>query len=122
MSHLNFQHVLNGFAAACDIAGMKISTSKTEMIHLSRDPVQCSLQIGVVSLKQVEKFKYLGVAFTNDGRQDEGLNAPSGKASVVIRALNHSVVLKRELWRKSKLSVFKFIIVPSSTMGINFGY
>ena len=37
------QHAFDGFAAACDIAGMKISTSKTEVLHLSRNPVQCSL-------------------------------------------------------------------------------
>ena len=34
-------------------------------------PVQCSLQVGGVSLKKVEKFKYLEVTFTSDGRQDE---------------------------------------------------
>ena len=33
------QHALNGFAAVCDIAGMKTSTSKTEVLHLSRNPV-----------------------------------------------------------------------------------
>ena len=38
-----FLDALNGFAAACDIAGMKISTSKTEVRHLLRNPVQCSL-------------------------------------------------------------------------------
>ena len=34
------QHALNVFAAACDIAGMKISTFKTEILHLSRKPVK----------------------------------------------------------------------------------
>ena len=29
-SKSGFQHALNGFAAACDIAGIKIGTSKTE--------------------------------------------------------------------------------------------
>ena len=48
-------------------AGMKMSTSKTDVLHLSRNLVQCSLQVGGVSLKRVEKFKYLGVAFTSDG-------------------------------------------------------
>ena len=33
------QHALNGFAAACDIAEMKISTSITEVLHLLRNPV-----------------------------------------------------------------------------------
>ena len=45
------RHTLNGFAAACGIAEMKISTSKTEVLHLLRNPVQCSLQVGGVSLK-----------------------------------------------------------------------
>ena len=50
-SHL--QHALNDFADTYDIAGMKISTSKTEVLHLSRNPVQCSLQVGGVSGEEV---------------------------------------------------------------------
>ena len=64
------------------------------------------------SLKQVKKFKYLGVAFTDDGKQDQNLDIWSSKASAVMRALHHSVVLKRELSRKAKLSVFKVDIWP----------
>ena len=51
------QRALDGFAAACDYAGMRISTAKTEVLHFSRNPVQCSLHVGGVKLKQVEKFK-----------------------------------------------------------------
>ena len=47
-TEFGLQHALNGFAAACDIAGTKISTSKTEVHHLSRNLVQCSLQVGEV--------------------------------------------------------------------------
>ena len=39
-SEYGLQHALNVFAAACDIAGMKISTFKTEILHLSRKPVK----------------------------------------------------------------------------------
>ena len=89
------------FAAACGIAGMKISTSKTDVPHLLRNPVHYSLQAGHALLKQVEKFKYLGVAFTSDGRQDKKLDVQSGKASARMRALHHSAVLKRELSRNT---------------------
>ena len=118
-SESNLQQALNGFAAACNIAGMKISTSKTEVLYLSRNPVQCSLQVGGVSLKQVEKFKYLGIALTSDGRQDEELDVRSGKASAVMRALHLSVVLKRELSRKAKLSLFSPYFSPSSPIVMN---
>ena len=38
------QRALNSFAYACNTAGMKISTAKTEVLHLSRNPDQCVLQ------------------------------------------------------------------------------
>ena len=70
---------------------MKISTAKTEvpLLHLSRNPDQCVLQVNRATLKQVEKFKYLGVAFTSDRKQDEELDTQIGKASAVMRA-SHS--------------------------------
>ena len=104
-SESGLQRALDGFAAACDYAGMKISTAKTEVLHLSRKPVQCSLQVGGVKLKQVEKFKYLGVAFTSDGTQDEEMDIRISKAGAVMHALHRSVVIKRELSQKAKLAV-----------------
>ena len=61
------QCALNSFADACNTAGMKISMVKTEILNLSKNPDQCVLQVNGATLKQVEKFKYVGVAFTSDG-------------------------------------------------------
>jgi len=72
---------INDFAAASDIAGMKISTTKAEVLHLSSNPNQCSLQVSGTSLKQVEKFKYLGVVFRSNGRQD--MNKKPERAKLV---------------------------------------
>ena len=69
------------------------------------------------TLKQVEKFIYLGVAFTRDGRQNEELDTRIGKASAVMRHLQYSVVMKRELSIKAKLSIFKAVLVPILTYG-----
>ena len=38
------QHALDRFSDACLDAGMKISMAKTEIMCLSRHPVQCSFQ------------------------------------------------------------------------------
>ena len=40
-----FQRALNSFADACNTAGVKISTAKTAVLHLSRNPDQCVLQV-----------------------------------------------------------------------------
>ena len=98
-------HALNSFANAFNTVGKKISTGKTEVLHLSKNPNQCVLQVHEATLKQVEKFKYLGVAFTSDGWQDEDLDTRIGYASAVMRALHYSVVMKRE-WSKNQSSQF----------------
>jgi len=41
------------FAAASDIAGMKISTTKTEILYLSRKPDQCSLQVSGENITEI---------------------------------------------------------------------
>ena len=96
---------------------MKISKAKTEVLHLSRIPDQCPLLVNGATLKQLEKFKYLGVAFTSDRRQDEELNARIGKADAVMQALHYLVVMKQELVKKAKLSIFKTVFVPFLTYG-----
>ena len=111
------QRALNSFADACNTAGMKISTAKTEVLHPSRHPDQCILQVNGATLKLVEKFKYLVVAFTSGGRQDEELDTRIRKASAEMRALHYSVVMKSELSKKAKLSIFKAVFVPIFTYG-----
>ena len=60
----------------------------------------------------MEKFKYLGVAFSSGGRQDNKLDTRIGKASAIMYQLYQSVVLKQELCTKAKLSVFRSVFVP----------
>ena len=57
------------------------------------------------------------VAFSSDGRQDEELDTRIGKASAVMRALHYSVVMKQELSKKAKLSIFKTLFAPLLTYG-----
>ncbi|KAI3361699.1 hypothetical protein L3Q82_002057 [Scortum barcoo] len=64
----DLQHVLEQFAAECEAAGMRISTSKSEAMVLDRKRVACPLQVGGEVLPQVEEFKYLGVLFTSEGK------------------------------------------------------
>ena len=111
----DLQYALDRFSNACLDVGMKIGTAKTEIMCLSRYPVQCSFLTNGVTLQQTEKFKYLGVTFSSDGRQDNELDTRIGKASAVMRQLYQSVVLKPELCTKAKLSLFRSVFVPVLT-------
>ncbi|TWW73388.1 hypothetical protein D4764_15G0007820 [Takifugu flavidus] len=68
-------------------------------------------------LPQVEEFKYLGMLFMSEGRMEREIDRRIGAASAVMRALNRSIVVKKELSRKAKLSIYRSNYVPILTYG-----
>ncbi|KAK3528527.1 hypothetical protein QTP70_001730 [Hemibagrus guttatus] len=116
-SSLDLQHALGHFAAECEAAGMRVSTSKSEAMVLDRKKVACTLQVGGEVLPQVEEFKYLGVLFTSEGRMDREIDRRIGAAAAVMRSMYRSVVVKKELSWKVKLSIYQSIYVPTLTYG-----
>ncbi|KAK3520692.1 hypothetical protein QTP70_030558, partial [Hemibagrus guttatus] len=116
-SSLDLQHALGRFAAECEAAGMRVSTSKSEAMVLDRKKVACTPQVGGEVLPQVEEFKYLGILFTSEGRMDREIDRRIGAAAAVMRSMYRSVVVKKELSRKAKLSIYQSIYVPTLTYG-----
>ncbi|KAK3552026.1 hypothetical protein QTP70_031588, partial [Hemibagrus guttatus] len=116
-SSLDLQHALGHFAAECEAAGMRVSTSKSEAMVLDRKKVACTLQVGGEVFPQVEEFKYLAVLFTSEGRMDREIDRWIGAAAAVMRSMYRSVVVKKELSRKAKLSIYQSIYVPTLTYG-----
>ncbi|KAK3542298.1 hypothetical protein QTP86_021960, partial [Hemibagrus guttatus] len=116
-SSLDLQHALGRFAAECEAAGMRVSTSKSEAMVLDRKKVACTLQVGGEVLPQVEEFKYLGVLFTSERRMDREIDRWIGAAAAVMRSMYRSVVVKKELSWKAKLSIYQSIYVPTLTYG-----
>ncbi|KAK3565835.1 hypothetical protein QTP86_015814 [Hemibagrus guttatus] len=114
---MDLQHALGRFAAECEAAGMRVSTSKSEAMALNRKKVACTLQVGGEVLPQVEEFKYLGVLFTSEGRMDREIDRRIGAAAAVMRSMYRSVVVKKELSRKAKLSIYQSIYAPTLTYG-----
>ncbi|KAK3539668.1 hypothetical protein QTP70_011124 [Hemibagrus guttatus] len=116
-SGLDLQHALGRFAAECEAAGMRVSTSKSEAMVLDRKKVVCTLQVGGEVRPQVEEFKYLGVLFTSEGRIDCEIDRRIGAAAAVMRSMYRFVVEEKELSRKAKLSIYQSIYVPTLTYG-----
>jgi len=53
-------------------------------------------------MQQVEKFNYLGVVFTSDGRQNKEIDSRICKANTPLHELYLSAVIKRELSNTAK--------------------
>ncbi|KAK3510314.1 hypothetical protein QTP70_001363 [Hemibagrus guttatus] len=116
-SSLDLQHALGHFTAECEAAGMRVSTYKSEAMVLNRKKVACTLQVGGEVLPQVEEFKYLGVLFMTEGKMDREIDRRIGAAAAVMRSMYQSVVVKKELSRKAKLSIYQSIYLPTLTYG-----
>ncbi|KAK7929823.1 hypothetical protein WMY93_006218 [Mugilogobius chulae] len=92
-SNQDLQHALGRFAAECEAAEMKISSSKSEAMVLDRKKVPCL------------------------SRMEREIDRRIGAASAVMRSLYRTVVVKKELSRKAKLSIYRSIYVPTLTYG-----
>ncbi|TWW71179.1 hypothetical protein D4764_17G0006620 [Takifugu flavidus] len=79
----------------CEAAGMKISTSKSETMVLNWKKVECLLQVKEEILPQVEEF-------TPASTMEQEIDRRISVASTVMRTLHRSIVVKRELSRKSR--------------------
>ena len=72
---------------------------------------------GQQSFPQVKEVKYLGVWFTSEGMMEREMNRRVGAAGAVLHVLHRTVVTKRELSQKAKLSIYRSIFVPTLTYG-----
>ncbi|CAF3333272.1 unnamed protein product [Rotaria sp. Silwood2] len=113
----SLQMALNQFDKVCSDFGMKISEKKTELMVISREDKQLNLYLNNNSLNQVNKFKYLGVQFSSDGKQDGEIDRRIGAASGFLRSLYRSVVTKTELNKKTKMAIFKSVYRPTLIYG-----
>ncbi|KAK3521467.1 hypothetical protein QTP70_005775 [Hemibagrus guttatus] len=112
-SSQDLKRALRRFAAECEAAGMRISTSISEAMVLGWKKVACTLQAGGEVLPQVEEFKYLGVLFMSEGRMDLEIDRWIGAAAAVMRSMYWSVVVKKELSRKARFtSKSMFLLSP----------
>jgi len=73
----------------------------------------CPVQVGGENLPQVEEFKYLGVLITSGRRRDSEISRRHKAA--VMESLYWTVVVKRELSHKTKLSIFRAVYIPTLT-------
>ncbi|TWW80203.1 R2 Retrovirus-related Pol polyprotein from type I retrotransposable element [Takifugu flavidus] len=88
----DLQLSLDRFAAACEAAGMKISTSKSEAMVLNRKKVECLLRVKEEILPQVEEFKYLGVLFTSEGRMEREIDRRIGWLGSPLERVRSSAI------------------------------
>lgn len=85
----DLQCALGRFAAECEAAGIRVGG----------------------------ELKYLRVLITSEGKLKQEIDWRVGAASTVVRSLYWSVMVKKELNRKAKLSIYPSIFFPTLNYG-----
>lgn len=116
-SSTDLQAAVDSFANECEAVSMKINTSKTETMVISRTTEQCTVQVDGAALKQVEKFKYLGVEFASDGKWENEIDRRIASAGVSIQQLFRKCLSRSGISHQVKLAVYRTIFVPTLTYG-----
>ncbi|PWA24275.1 hypothetical protein CCH79_00019954 [Gambusia affinis] len=100
-----------------DLILIPYGTSPDLQLLLERFAADAFSGSGGGVLPQVEEFKYLGILFMNEGRRKRETDRWIGTVSAVKWVLYRSVVVKRELSQKAKLSINQSIYVPTLIYG-----
>ena len=93
---------------------MKISTSKTEVMTVSKRPDKLDININGTHLKQTNEFKYLGSMFTENGKLAREIETRCQKANAVSYQL--APVLKHSsISTSTKAKLINAIFLPTLT-------
>ena len=65
----------------------------------------------------MKEFKYLGVLFMSEGTMEQEIRCRIAAARAVLLSLYNTIIMKRELIWKAKLSIHQSIFIPSLTYG-----
>ena len=110
------QHLVDRFAAACDNFGLKISTTKTEVMH---QPAPGSpyheprITVKGQQLRAVENFTYLDSNLAQTPSIDIEVQNRISKASSAFGRLRKRVWDRRGIRTKTKLKVYRAVILTT---------
>ena len=112
----DMQKSMNLFSRACEDFGLTISTKKTEVLHQPAPGVPYSephITVNDVRLAATEKFTYLGSTISRNVNIDDEVTSRIAKASASFGRLRDKVWERRGLNTKTKLKVYKAVVLPS---------
>ena len=108
------QEYIDQLNESCETYSMKISTSKTEVMTVSRRPDKLDININGTQLKQTNEFKYLGSMFTENGKLDREIETRCQKANAVSYQL--APLLKHpSISTSTKAKLINAIFLPTLT-------
>ena len=96
---------------------LKINVEKTRVMVMGKTSHDISVQIDGKAIKQEETFKYLGVLLSSNGNQEVEIKARIESAARLYHSIKNTLIGKREISRKVKMSVYRAVFTPILIFG-----
>ena len=101
-----------GWQIGMESKGLKVNIGKTEVMVSSRRETKVNIKDSqCTSLRQVNKFKYLGVTISEDGGSDEAVRARVSAAWGKWKDLS-GIISDKKMPRKLKIKLYMTVIRP----------
>lgn len=111
------QEGIDKLNSACEEFGMRISVSKTKVMHIGKERKEIVCKLNDQVLEQVSEFKYLGTIFSEDGKLVKEMEHRRKNGNAVASQLRSHVFNKRELSNDTKLTIHRSIFRPTILYG-----
>nr|CAH7743949.1 unnamed protein product [Callosobruchus chinensis] len=110
IGYRNLQKVsISECAFADDIYGMTLNKSKTKVLVVSKERIRVHIQVDWTEIEQVTNYKYLGITLEENGENGIEVTERIDKANKTYYSMNKGFINRREISRKTKMSVYKLI-------------
>ena len=119
-SEVDLQELADCFATAAKSFGLTVSIKKTEVLrHLAPNTARPPRNITMDgnALKNVDTFKYLGSCKNSAANLDDEVLCRISRASQAFGHLHTRVLHERGISIKTKLSVYRAVVLPSLLYG-----
>ena len=98
--------------------GLSINIKKTQCMVISKSKITptCHIHINNETIKQVEKFKYLGSTITSDGRNDAEIKIRIGMAKDAFQKME-KVIKNKNITIETRNRILQCYVIPILTYG-----
>ena len=116
-SQEDLQNLLNVINERSEKFGMKINTAKTEVMIMNNwDKEKAEIMLNGVTLKQVEKFKYLGRWITSDGSCSTDIKCRIAEAKTAFTEMR-SILSNLKMPFKLRYRILNCYVIPIMMYG-----
>ena len=113
------QHAVNEWYEELRRKGMEINIDKSKTMRISKEEQLENLRIrcGEGTMQEVDSYEYLGTIISRDGKIDQEVLNRTRKTTSAYYEICNTIVGKREISTKTKMQIYKSVIVPIAQYG-----